>query len=129
MKHYVGRAMPTLLASLMVLGLAACGNSDDDDDGAIGQPPAEVSEGTTLRMAVLETSDLHANVLGYDYYKLAEDPSYGADRAATLIANARREYPNHVLLDNGDTMQGTALSDYQALVEPVQCGEMIAIYR
>ena len=31
--------------------------------------------------------------------------------------------------DNGDTVQGTALSDYQALVSPVQCSDMIAIYK
>jgi len=131
-KHLVGRrAWPgALAASLLLLNLAACGGDDDDDGGATQPPPAaEVSQGTTLQMAVLETSDLHANVLGYDYYKLAEDPSYGVDRTATLIANARRQYPNHILLDNGDTMQGTALSDYQALVQPVQCEEMVAVYR
>ena len=55
-------------------------------------------------------------MLGYDYYKLAEDKSYGVDRTATLIAEARKQNPNALLFDNGDTIQGTALSDYQALV-------------
>ena len=68
-------------------------------------------------------------MLGYDYYKLAEDKSYGVDRTATLIAEARKQNPNALLFDNGDTIQGTALSDYQALVKPVQCTDMIAIYK
>ena len=126
-----------LLAAILALSLSACGG-DDKDDGdeaaSPGTPPTEpappaIAQGTRLQMAVLETTDLHANVLGYDYYKLAEDKSYGVDRTATLIANARRQFPNHVLLDNGDTIQGTALSDYQALVNPIQCSDMIAIYR
>jgi 2',3'-cyclic-nucleotide 2'-phosphodiesterase/3'-nucleotidase len=67
-------------------------------------------------------------VLSYDYYKLQADPSIGLERTATLIAQARAEFPNNLLLDNGDAMQGTALADYQALV-PVACGQPLAIYK
>ena len=77
--------------------------------------------GATATLALLETTDLHSNVLGYDYFKLAADPSFGLDRTATLIAQARAEFPNTLLLDNGDTIQGTALADYQALVKPLRC--------
>jgi 2',3'-cyclic-nucleotide 2'-phosphodiesterase/3'-nucleotidase len=34
-----------------------------------------------------------------------------------------------VLLDNGDTIQGTALSDYQALINPIDCKSTLAIYK
>ena len=126
---------PAVLALAVSLALTACGGDDNDTQTA---PPVENPDpspdpapaaGTSLNMAVLQTSDLHANVLGYDYYKLAEDKSYGADRTSTLINQARARFPNNVLLDNGDTLQGTALSDFQALEKPVQCGEMIAIYK
>ena len=89
------------------------------------QPPA----GATAVLAVLETTDVHSNVLGYDYYKLAPDPSFGLDRTATLIARARKEFPNTLLLDNGDTIQGTALADYQALVAPLPCDQTLAVYK
>jgi 2',3'-cyclic-nucleotide 2'-phosphodiesterase/3'-nucleotidase len=85
--------------------------------------------GTEATLALLETTDLHANVLSYDYYKLQADPSIGLERTATLIRQARAEYPNNLLLDNGDALQGTALADYQALVKPVACGETLAIYK
>jgi 2',3'-cyclic-nucleotide 2'-phosphodiesterase / 3'-nucleotidase len=90
---------------------------------------APVAPGTHATLAILETTDLHANVVGYDYYKLAPDPSLGLDRTATLIAQARREFPNTVLLDDGDTIQGNALGDYQAVVAPVTCGQLPAIYK
>ena len=90
---------------------------------------APVPAGTQATLAILETTDLHANVVGYDYFKLAPDPSLGLDRTATLIAEARRTFPNTVLLDNGDTLQGNALGDYQALVAPVRCGTLPATYK
>ncbi len=85
--------------------------------------------GSHATLAVLETTDLHANVRSYDYYKLAPDPALGLERTATLIRQARREFANTLLLDNGDTIQGTALGDYQALVKPVGCGQALAIHR
>jgi len=80
-------------------------------------------------MALLETTDLHSNVVGYDYYKLAPDTSLGLDRTATLIAQARAEFPNNLLFDNGDTIQGTALADWQALAKPVRCDQVLGIYK
>jgi 2',3'-cyclic-nucleotide 2'-phosphodiesterase/3'-nucleotidase len=88
-----------------------------------------VQAGTKAELAVLETTDLHSNVVGYDYFKLAEDPSLGLDRTAVLIAQARRDYPNTLLLDNGDTIQGNALGDVQAVVQPVRCGQLLAIHK
>jgi len=90
---------------------------------------ATVPAGTQTTLAVLETTDLHANVLSYDYYKLAPDATLGFERTATLIHQARTEFQNTLLLDNGDTIQGTALADYQALVAPVPCSQTLAIYQ
>jgi 2',3'-cyclic-nucleotide 2'-phosphodiesterase/3'-nucleotidase len=91
--------------------------------------PAAPAAGTSATLAILETTDIHANVVGYDYFKLAAEPALGLDRTATLIAQARAEFPNTLLFDNGDTIQGTALADYQALVKPVGCGERLGIYK
>jgi 2',3'-cyclic-nucleotide 2'-phosphodiesterase/3'-nucleotidase len=80
-------------------------------------------------VALLETTDLHSNVVGYDYYKLAPDASLGLDRTATLIAQARSEFANNLLFDNGDTIQGTALADWQALANPLRCDQVLGIYK
>ncbi|KQQ86358.1 bifunctional 2',3'-cyclic-nucleotide 2'-phosphodiesterase/3'-nucleotidase [Massilia sp. Leaf139] len=86
-------------------------------------------KGASATLAVLETTDLHSNVVGYDYFKLAAEPSIGLDRTARLIAQAREEFANTVLFDNGDTIQGNALADYQALVKPLGCAQTLGIYK
>lgn len=110
--------LPVLLAGCTVL-----------PTGVPAEMPIDAPVGTHATVALLETTDLHGNVASYDYYKLAPEPSLGLERTATLIARARAQYPNNVLLDNGDTIQGTALSDYQAVVQPLGCGETLAIYK
>ncbi|GGY39042.1 hypothetical protein GCM10007387_21320 [Pseudoduganella albidiflava] len=110
MKNLVLISLPLLLAGCTVL-------------------PSGVPVGSRATVAILETTDLHGNVASYDYYKLAPDPSIGLERTATLIARARAQFPDNVLLDNGDTIQGTALSDYQAVVQPLDCAATLAIYK
>jgi len=114
--HRACLLLPALLSAL----LSACASLPQG-----GVTPA----GAEATLALLETADLHANVLSYDYYKLQADPAIGLERTATLIRQARAEYPNNLLLDNGDALQGTALADYQALVKPAGCGDTLAIYK
>ena len=63
---------------------------------------------------MLETTDVHANLLPYDYYADTCETSYGLARTASLIRKARAEAPNCLLFDNGDFLQGTPLSDLTA---------------
>ncbi len=99
--------------------------------GCSGLPwtSGKVPDGSRAKVAILETTDIHSNVLGYDYYKLTPDPTLGLERTATLIRRAREEYPNSFLFDDGDTIQGSVLADYQALVTPVACDQELAVYR
>lgn len=111
-------------APLLALGaalLAGCSSLP----WAAGRTP----DGARANIAILETTDVHANVLSYDYYKLKPDDSLGYERTATLIRQARAEFPNTFLFDSGDTIQGSVLADYQALVKPVTCDQELAIYQ
>jgi 2',3'-cyclic-nucleotide 2'-phosphodiesterase/3'-nucleotidase len=96
---------------------------------AAGAARAAVPTGATAVVGLLETTDVHSNVIGYDYFRLAPEPSLGLDRTAALIGEARKQFPNNLLLDNGDTIQGTALADYQALVKPIACDKTLAVYK
>ncbi|KVM14254.1 bifunctional metallophosphatase/5'-nucleotidase [Burkholderia ubonensis] len=115
---------PAAAALASLAFLAACNGND-----VTAPPSSQAPAGTKATLALLETTDLHTNVLSYDYFKLAADNSLGFERVSTLIAQARAQYPNTLLLDNGDTIQGTALADYQALVNPVGCDQTLAIYK
>src|SRR5260221_8057053 len=109
-------------ACLATLALAACAGESAKH---IVVPVA----GSTARVAVLETTDIHTNILSYDYYKLAEDPTLGLVRTANLIRAARKEFENTLLFDAGDTIQGTVLADYQAQVKRVPCDQELAVYK
>ncbi|GHE96467.1 2',3'-cyclic-nucleotide 2'-phosphodiesterase [Aliiroseovarius zhejiangensis] len=63
------------------------------------------------RLRILATTDLHMHILPYDY--LADRPveGWGLTNTADLIAQARAEEPNTILLDNGDFLHGTAMGD------------------
>src|SRR5271169_5533433 len=67
-----------------------------------------------LRLRLLGLTDLHANLYPYDYYRDCPDDSVGLARAASLVAEARREAPNCLLFDDGDILQGTPLGDLAA---------------
>ncbi|MBC7404602.1 MAG: bifunctional 2',3'-cyclic-nucleotide 2'-phosphodiesterase/3'-nucleotidase, partial [Cytophaga sp.] len=84
---------------------------------------------TILKLALLETTDIHQNILSYDYYGLKADTSLGLERTASLISAARTENPNNVLLDDGDVIQGTLLGDYQAVAAPVSCSATLAVHK
>ncbi len=57
---------------------------------------------------------MHANLLPFDYYADNCEASFGLARTASLIKAARTEAANCLLLDNGDFLQGTPLSDLTA---------------
>lgn len=60
----------------------------------------------TVDLRIMETTDLHSNMMDFDYYKDAATEKFGLVRTATLIEQARAEAKNSVLVDNGDVIQG-----------------------
>ncbi|MEW9624673.1 bifunctional 2',3'-cyclic-nucleotide 2'-phosphodiesterase/3'-nucleotidase [Rhodanobacter geophilus] len=116
--------MPRRRIALALLAAALLAGCAHQPAHAPGLP-----DGTRATVAILETTDIHSNILGYDYYKQKADPTLGFERTATLIAEARKQFPNHFLFDSGDTIQGTVLADWQAQVQKLACGQELAIYR
>lgn len=84
---------------------------------------------TTVQLRVLETTDIHVNVLAYDYYKDAATNEFGLAKTATLIKAARAEVPNSLLFDNGDLIQGNPLGDYIARVQGLSAGQVHPVYK
>ena len=63
---------------------------------------------SAVEITLLSTTDLHGNILPYDYYT-AKPAARGLAKIASLIHAARRQNPNALLLDCGDTIQGAPL--------------------
>ncbi len=67
-------------------------------------------------VTLLATTDLHGNIYPVDYFT-GRPAERGLAKIATLIRSIRRETPNTILIDCGDTTQGTPLEAvYQAYV-------------
>ena len=69
-----------------------------------------------VTVTVLATTDMHGNIYPIDY--VTDRPAArGLAKMATVIRAAEAQNPNHLLIDCGDTIQGTPLEyAYQTLV-------------
>ncbi|RED58654.1 bifunctional 2',3'-cyclic-nucleotide 2'-phosphodiesterase/3'-nucleotidase [Cohnella lupini] len=94
-----------------------------------GMFAAAADPGSTLKLRIMETTDIHTNLVPYDYYKDAASDTVGLARTASLVKAARTESKNAFLVDNGDLIQGTPLGTYKALVDPIQAGEIHPVYK
>ena len=82
-----------------------------------------------LKLRILGTTDIHMNMLAWDYYQDQPSEEHGLARTATLIKAARAENKNTLLFDNGDLLQGNPLGDYVATVKPLQPGQVHPAYK
>ncbi|MEV6484180.1 5'-nucleotidase C-terminal domain-containing protein [Streptomyces sp. NPDC051576] len=100
--------------------------------GAAAAPAAQAAEkkpgrhGKRYSLTVMGTTDLHGHVFNWDYFKDAEytdakGNAMGLARVSTLVNQIRAEKGrrNTLLLDAGDTIQGTPLTYYFAKVDPI----------
>ncbi|PTC02311.1 2',3'-cyclic-nucleotide 2'-phosphodiesterase [Vibrio mediterranei] len=81
-----------------------------------------------IKLRIIETTDIHTNVMDYDYYKDKPTQKIGLARAATLVKEARNEVTNSVLVDNGDLIQGSPMGDYMAS-KGIKPGETHPVYK
>ena len=98
MKH---RAFRTLLAAALSAAMLAS-----------MLPVAFAADGAQEKtITILGTSDLHANIWGYSYEDNKESENNGMARLYTYIQQTRAENPNTILIDAGDDIQGTIMTD------------------
>jgi 2',3'-cyclic-nucleotide 2'-phosphodiesterase/3'-nucleotidase len=86
---------------------------------------------TDGRVTVMGTTDLHGNVFNWDYFKNAEYTDkdlndVGLAKISTLVEAIRDERgrPHTLLIDAGDTIQGTPLAYYYAKIDPITEGSV-----
>lgn len=82
----------------------------------------------TIKLRIIETTDIHTNVMDYDYYKDQPSQQIGLSRAATIVKQAKSEAENSVLVDNGDLIQGSPMGDYMA-AKGINAGDVHPVYK
>ncbi|WP_406478978.1 bifunctional metallophosphatase/5'-nucleotidase [Streptomyces sp. NBC_01615] len=107
-------------AGVALAGAAAAPAAQAAESVAGGKAPKRYS------LTVMGTTDLHGHVFNWDYFKDAEytdkaGNAQGLARISTLVNEIREEKGrcNTLLLDAGDTIQGTPLTYYYAKVDPI----------
>lgn len=80
-------------------------------------------DGSDVLLRVIATTDLHSHIHAYDYFADKPTDTAGLSRAASLIAAARAEAANSLVVDNGDTLQGNPLADYIAYERGIRPNE------
>lgn len=84
-------------------------------------------QASQVDLRIMETTDLHSNMMDFDYYKDKPTDKFGLVRTASLIHAARNEVTNSVLVDNGDIIQGSPLGDYMA-AKGLKQGDVHPVY-
>ncbi|MGW6855309.1 bifunctional metallophosphatase/5'-nucleotidase [Streptomyces xanthophaeus] len=122
----------TFLGSTAVTGaaVALAGGAAAPAAAAAAQPAGQGASGSrgarTYAFTVMGTTDLHGNVFNWDYFTDREfdDKAHndvGLAKISTLVNELRaaKGRRNTLLIDAGDTIQGTQLSYYYAKVDPI----------
>lgn len=119
----------TFLGTSAVTGAAAALAGATSSPAAAAGPAAGAASAAgprTYAFTVMGTTDLHGNVFNWDYFtdKEFDDKAHndvGLAKISTLVNQVRAEKGrrNTLLIDAGDTIQGTQLSYYYAKVDPI----------
>ncbi len=88
--------------------------------------PAYAAE---IQLRIMETTDVHMNLLNYDYYQDKKTDAFGLAKSITLLKAARAEAANSLLFDNGDLIQGNPLGDMVAKIKPFKAGDVHPAYK
>ncbi len=104
----------------------------------LGSNATMVSAAETKDIVILGTSDIHGNVDNYDYFTDSVptgSSQRGLTKIYTYVKSVLATNPNTILIDNGDTIQGTPLAYYFEVIDtsmtnPLAAGhEYHGIYR
>lgn len=89
--------------------------------------PAMVSaQEDETHVVILATSDMHGNIWSYSYEDNAETTNNGMARLYTYIQQVREENPIVFLVDAGDDIQGTIMTDDLANKSPDETHPVMA---
>ncbi len=91
------RILSFLLAFMFVLSVVVPGASFADEEN--------------IKITILGTTDIHGNIYNWSYEDGEEKEYLGFAKVYSVVKEVRAENPNTILIDNGDTIQGTILTD------------------
>ncbi len=95
------RLQPTRSVAIISFALLVLAFSFESSFKSAAAPPR-------AHVVILGTTDMHGRIFPIDYYTNKYD-NVGIAKIATLVREARKNNPDLLLVDSGDTIQGTPL--------------------
>jgi 2',3'-cyclic-nucleotide 2'-phosphodiesterase/3'-nucleotidase len=89
--------------------------------------PAATGRASRQTITLLSTTDIHGHIEPIDYYS-NKSSNFSLAKIATLVKEQRAEAPKALLLDCGDTTQGTPLAYYFAVKDLKPTNPTIAAF-
>ncbi|MBA4494720.1 bifunctional metallophosphatase/5'-nucleotidase [Paenactinomyces guangxiensis] len=77
---------------------------------------AEAKEKKTAHLTIMSTSDLHGFITPINYTDNSP-ANHGLAKIATLVKQVRKQNPEALLFDSGDTIQGSPMEYYHARID------------
>lgn len=109
------KLLSLLLALTMILPLVGCAALAENAD--------------PIMITVIATSDVHGKVLPINYATGEPSPNVGLSMIASMIEQVRATEKNVVLVDGGDTVQGSAMTYYYSYFAPEKDDPMMKALR
>ncbi len=120
-ERYMRILVRAALAQLLLAGLQSAWAQQT------AKAPGAAASGARQTITLLSTTDIHGHIEPLDYY--ANKPSnFSLAKITTLVKQQRAEAPKALLLDCGDTTQGTPLAYYFAVKDPAAKNPTIAAF-
>lgn len=69
------------------------------------------ADANNMKLTVLGTSDVHGTITSWGYESNKDTEDRGLTHVKTYVDSVKKANPNTILIDNGDTIQGTILTD------------------
>ena len=109
------KLLSLLLALTMILPLVGCAAFAENAD--------------PIMITVIATSDVHGKVLPINYATGEPSPNVGLSMIASMIEQVRATEENVILVDGGDTVQGSAMTYYYSYFAPEKDDPMMKALR
>ncbi|CAM4316356.1 hypothetical protein L1N85_20570 [Paenibacillus alkaliterrae] len=74
------------------------------------------------KLKVMVTTEIHAHLMPYDYFRDAPDEGLGLAKTYSLVKKVREQNPNTLLFNTGDFMQGAIIGEHAAKIQPLAEG-------
>ncbi|GAA0086938.1 5'-nucleotidase C-terminal domain-containing protein [Clostridium sp. CTA-7] len=110
MRNIRKRVLTTILSTAVLLNGTIYSNGKT----------VQAEEKSEVKVTILGTSDLHGTLVPWDYASDSANVSGSLSQISKVVSDVRKENPNTILIDAGDSIQGNFIETFKdGYVQPI----------